>query len=216
MTTVREQLFGATAELPEFRLLLPAGWESLPLTDDTLAGLERRVHEFFVRAGRPDLDGTFTPRMVHGVQRAAAAGGKYVILPTSPPGGQPLPLSMLVTVISGEGGGTLDAWVAARFRAGATMLDDSGRVVTWRSERRGTGEEAGVKQVQLHYLEPVPETHRRKGLMLSGTVLLQEDGEDEPPLLVAAKAVFDAVASTLTWMPAGSASAAAPTLEDAL
>lgn len=202
MTSLREQLFGSTPDLPGFRLLLPTGWERRALTERGIADLQQSVHEFFLRAGRPDLDGTFTPAMGRGLQRAMGAGARHILLPTAPPGGRPLPLSMIVSTIDGEGGGTLDSYVAGRLRAGASMLDDSGRMVTWRSERRGTGDDAGTRQVQQHYLEAVPETHRRKALLLTGSVLLEADGDDEPPMLAAAVSVFDAIASTLTWIAA--------------
>jgi hypothetical protein len=199
MSTLREQLLGG-GETPEFRLLLPAGWECQALDDGYADRVEREVRAVFMRAGRPDLDGRFTGQLQRGIAAARAEGAKHVILPLSPDGDAPLPMSLVVATTQAPAGGTLDAWVSGRIRAGATMLDDDGRIVTWRSDAVGEGEEAGTRQWQSHYVAAVPGTGRTRAVIVTATLLGLAEDDAETPEVVAARALFDAIVSTLAWV----------------
>lgn len=198
MASLREELLGTPALEPSFRLLLPEGWTSHPISEATARSFEDRASAVFRRAGRPDLDGAFASMLRRSMRDLERAGAEYVILPPASEERGSAPVSLIVSVISGHNGMPLDAWVAQRFREGAHMLDDSGRIVTWRSRKPGS--EAGVEQVQSSYLLPVPDTDRKKGLLLTGTVMIEEGTSEDSVEIVASTAAFSAIASTVSWV----------------
>ena len=198
MTSLRAQLLGLPGGLPRFRLLLPEGWSATEITSEATEKIEQQARQVFMRAGRPDLDGVFSSTLERAMRDLGRAGGKYAILPGAGPDGVAPPLSLIVSVISGEDGAPLDDWVAARFRRGAEMLDRSGQIVFWR-ERSSAGEQ-GVEQAQSTYVAPVPETARTKALMFTGTALVEAGAPDTADMVVAGNAVFDAIVSTLSWV----------------
>ncbi len=198
MVSLREEILGAPSVEPAFRLLLPEGWTSHPISEDTAASFEERASDVFRRAGRPDLDGAFASILRRSMRDLARAGADYVILPPASEERGSAPVSLIVSVITGQNGQPLDAWVAQRFREGAQMLDDSGRIVTWRSRKPGS--ETGVEQFQSNFLLPVPETDRKKGLLLTGTVLIEEGASEDSDAVVASSAAFAAIASTVSWV----------------
>jgi len=197
-TSLRAELLGLPESLPRFRLLLPAGWQSHPITAETAERFEQQARGVFMRAGRPDLDGVFTSDLQRSMRGLERTGARYVILPENRPDGVPLPLSLIVSLISGDNGVSLDDWVAARFRQGAQMLDQNGQIVFWRT-RRPAGEPE-VHQVQSTYVVPVPETGRNKALMFTGTGLVGSEAPEDDDMVVASNAMFDAIVSTVSWV----------------
>ncbi|MGA7147640.1 MAG: hypothetical protein WBX17_04020 [Microbacterium sp.] len=198
MASLRAELLGLPESLPRFRLLLPEGWTATEITEEAGENLEKQARQVFMRAGRPDLDGAFSSLLERAMRELGRAGGKYAILPGAGRDGIAPPLSLIVSLISGENGAPLDEWVASRFRRGAQMLDDSGQIVYWR-ERSSAGE-AGVEQVQSTYVAPIPETARTKALMFTGTTLVETGAPDTSDSVVSGNAVFDAIVSTLSWV----------------
>jgi hypothetical protein len=198
MTSLRAELLGLPGGLPRFRLLLPEGWSATEITPEATEQMEQQARKVFMRAGRPDLDAVFSSTLERAMRELGRAGGRYAILPGAGPDGVAPPLSLIVSLISGEADAPLDDWVAARFRRGAEMLDRSGQIVLWR-ERSPAGER-GVEQAQSTYVAPVPDTARTKALMFTGTALVEEGVPDTSDAVVAGYAVFDAIVSTLSWV----------------
>ncbi|WP_405373049.1 MULTISPECIES: hypothetical protein [unclassified Microbacterium] len=198
MSSLRSEILGLPDGSPAFRLLLPEGWTANKISEETAESFEEQARAVFMRAGRPDLDGAFASMMRRGMRDLERSGARYVLLPGASSDGTVPPISLIVSVVSGEGGATLDGWVSARFREGAQMLDEGGRIVHWRARKPGT--ETGVEQVQSSYVIPMPETNRTKALMLTGTVMVDADATDDADIIVAGGAVFDAIAATVTWM----------------
>jgi hypothetical protein len=198
MVSLREEILGVSSVEPSFRLLLPEGWTAHRISESTADHFEARAGDVFRRAGRPDLDGAFASILRRSMRDLEKAGAEWVILPAASEERGSAPLSLIVSVISGQNGQPLDSWVAQRFREGARMLDDAGRIVTWRARKAGS--EAGVEQVQSSYLIPVPETDRKKGLLLTGTVMIEAGAPDDSDAIVASSAAFDAISSTVSWV----------------
>ncbi|AZS45918.1 MULTISPECIES: hypothetical protein [Microbacterium] len=196
--SLREELLGLSSGTPRFRILLPAEWASWPVTPELGAQLEQRTRPAFARAGRPDLDGMFTSQLNSAMKGLAEAGAKYVFLPSErTPGKDPLALSMIATFIDSPDG-PLDAWVTSRIRDGAELLDTEGRIVYWRDRRAGLDDE--THRAQSIYVISVPGTNRRKALMLTGSTIVGAETADDDEYAVAVRMIFDAMASTVTWV----------------
>lgn len=151
-----------------------------------------------MQAGRPDLDASFGGSLQQSMRDLERAGGRYVILPGAGSDGVAAPLSLIVSVVSGENGASLDGWVTERFRAGARMLDAKGQIVFWRGRRPDPAQ--GVDQVQSTYVIPVPETGRATALVFTGTTLVEHDAGEDDEAIIAGNAAFDAIVSTVSWV----------------
>ncbi|CAH0215154.1 hypothetical protein SRABI76_02367 [Microbacterium oxydans] len=196
--SLREELLGLSTEIPRFRILLPSEWASFAVTAELGGQLEQRTREVFARAGRPDLDGVFSAQLASAMRGLSEAGAKYVFLPSErTPGKDPFALSMIATYIDSPEG-PLDAWITSRIRDGAEMLDPEGRIVYWRDRREGLDEE--THRSQSIYVIAVPGTRRRKALMLTGSTIVGADSRDDDDYAVAVQMIFDAMASTVTWV----------------
>lgn len=194
--SLRSEILGATGSLPRFRVLLPTGWQSFRIDDSTANLVGDKAGAVFMRGGRPDLDGQYRANLERAMRDLQAAGGLFLYLPVDTETVQPL--SLVVTEISGQSGATLDGWVSDRFREGAEMLDDDGRIVFWR--RRKSAGEDGVDQHESFYLTPIPESGRRRALLFSGTGLISSSDDHESEAVVNYSALFDAIVSTITWV----------------
>lgn len=196
--SLREELLGLAPAVPRFRILLPPEWASFPVTPDLGDQFERKAREVFARAGRPDLDGVFTAQLARAMRGLQEAGAKYIFLPSErTPGKDPFALSMVATFIDSPDG-PLDAWITARVRSGAEMLDPEGRIVFWRD--RGLGLDGETHKAQSTYVIPVPGSKRRKALMLTGTTIVGAESDDDDEYAVAVRMIFDAMVSTVTWI----------------
>lgn len=198
--SLREQLLGLSTGAPRFRILLPPEWASFPVTPELGEQFERQVREVFMKAGRPDLDGVFTAQLRAAMKGLNESGAKYIFLPSErAPGKDPFALSMIATYVEPPEA-SLDAWVMKKIREGAEILDPEGRIVYWRERRPGL--DGDTVRAQSTYVIPVPGTRRRTALMLTGTTILGAQAPDDDEYAVAVRMVFDAMASTVTWIAA--------------
>lgn len=197
--SLREELFGLAPGVPRFRMLLPAEWASFPVTPELGGELEKRAREVFARAGRPDLDGVFSAQLSSAMRGLEESGANYVFLPSErTPGKDPLALSMIATFVNSPDG-SLDGWIKTRVRShGAEMLDPGGRIIRWHERRPGLDDE--THRAHSIYVTPVPGTNRRRALMLTGSTVIGADSPDDDEYAVAVRMIFDAMASTVTWI----------------
>lgn len=201
--SLREELLGLSTDAPGFRILLPAEWASFPVTPELGDQIEQRTRPVFAKAGRPDLDGVFSAQLSQAMQGLQQAGARYVFLPSERSAEKaPLALSMIATVIDSPEG-TLDGWVSSKLQAGAEMLDAEGRIVVWRERRPGLDEQ--THRAQSVYVIPVPGSGRRRALMFTGTAVVGADAPDDDEYVAAARMIFDAMVSTVTWIAPESA-----------
>lgn len=196
--SLREELLGLAPTVPLFRMLLPPEWASFPVTPELGDEFEHRARAVFARAGRPDLDGVFTGQLKQAMNGLVGSGAKYVFLPTERAEGKnPLSLSMIATFIDSPDA-SLDEWVMARVRDGAELLDAEGRILYWRTLRPGLDGE--TQRAQCTYVIPVPGTERKKALILTGSTIVAVDAPENDEYLGAVHMIFDAMASTVTWV----------------
>ncbi|MFT4156847.1 MAG: hypothetical protein QM630_02805 [Microbacterium sp.] len=199
MNSLRQELLRLPG-LPTMRMLIPAGWRSLPLTDEHLSEFTRKFSEILMRAHRPDLDAELTAMLERWAKELRGQGGRFAILPLDRPEGSVLPMSLTVSIVSELGGRSLDEWVAARIRQGGTdFLDDARTVLFWEG---GASQGNGLNTRARTYLIPVPGTRRGQAVLLSGIELVAEDEPADGFRREAASMLFDSVALALDWLPA--------------
>src|SRR5690606_37362654 len=151
---LRSELLGLGAD-PGIRMLLPPGWEVIPLDDENLAPLTQKWRATLMQANRPDIDAYLSGIFEHWMGELRDNGGRYAVLPTA--GEQILPLSLARSVVEERDRSSLDRWVARRRQGNdAGFLDEDRTVLTWRSTTVGQGEMAGTASDQYNYLIPVP------------------------------------------------------------
>lgn len=198
MTSLRQQILGLPQD-PGIRILLPSGWEALPLDDEHVADLTKRLRPVFMRANRPDLDAYVSGLIDRWLTELRAQGGLFAILPSGVDA--VLPMSLVVSVVAEHDGSQLDGWVANRLRGGrAEFLDDEQSILTWSASTLGTGEMSGTVTDQYNYLIPVPRADRRRALLLTGSNLVAADATQEDPARVAAQSLYDAIALAMVWV----------------
>lgn len=201
MSSLRQELLGL-GTLPSMRMLLPAGWRSVALTDDGMQELTDRLRDVFMRAHRPDLDVALTASISRWVRELRAQGGRYAVLPIDLPQEGALPMSLTVSVISEMGEAPLEDWVVAKIRSGTTrFLDEERTVLAWFASESGRGEAEGVTTDAHSYLIPIPGTRRRQAVLLVGMHLVPADMGPEAPRKEAAQVLFDTIALALDWAP---------------
>ncbi|GAB6856309.1 hypothetical protein [Microbacterium xylanilyticum] len=198
--SLREELLGLAPTVPRFRILLPPEWESFPVTPELGRQFEQQASAVFARAGRPDLDAVFSGQLQQAMDGLLRSGAKYVFLPSQREEGKdPLALSMIATYAEAADD-ALDAWVMAKVRAGAELLDAEGRILYWRERRPGLDGE--TQRSQSTYVIAVPGSRRQKALILTGTTIIGTHTPDDDEYPTAVRALFDAMASTVTWIAA--------------
>lgn len=201
MSGLRDELLSVGKELPALRLLLPAGWRASPLQQAGVDELVRRLRATLMAAHRPDVDAYLTGALRRWIGELRAAGGLYMVLPVDPPGGTPLPMSLVVSVVTDAGGQSVESWVVEKIRSGTTeFLDENRTVLTWTTTTPGRDEMAGTVSDRFDYMIPVPGTSRRSALVLSGTNLSPDSIGADDPRRVAAHTLFDSIALAADWV----------------
>nr|WP_274637711.1 hypothetical protein [Microbacterium bovistercoris] len=208
MTSLREELLGAP-DAPTMRMLVPGGWEVIPLEGEGYERFAQRFRTTVKRAGRPDVDAYVTSMLKRWIGDLRERGGLYAILPLDLPDQRTLPMSLTVSLVGDDAEHSLEDWVTAKIRQGTTeFLDDGRTVLAWQTRTAGRDEMAGTVSCQYSYLIPVPGTSRRKAVMLAGTHLVEATDPEDAPHREAANALFDAMALALDFVPTPAANRA--------
>ena len=189
-----------TRPVPEYRLLLPDGWEELPADRTGVEELIRRTSAVFKAQHRPELDAEMRTLLERAYRRMKQANAFALYLQTSA-SDVPLPFSIVASVVTGQLGGTLDRQVARLFREnGAEFLTDDRSIVRWEASVAGTKEVEGTAAHVIDYLIPVPGTERRTALQFTTTIPVPAaSGVDLQPVVEGLTHLSDLLISTFTW-----------------
>ncbi len=169
MSGLRDELLSLGKELPDLRLLLPAGWRASSLQQAGVDELVRRLRATLMAAHRPDVDAV-SDRRSSKVDRGAACRGR----PLHGPSRRSTRRNPLADVAGGVGRhrrrrSVRRSWVVEKIRSGTTeFLDENRTVLTWTTTTPGRDEMAGTVSDRFDYVIPVPGTSRRSALVLSG------------------------------------------------
>lgn len=189
-----------TRPVPEYRLLLPDGWEELPADRAGVDELIRRSSEVFRAQHRPELDAQMRTMLELAYRKMLQARAFALYLQTSAVG-LPLPMSIVASVVEGQLGGTLDRQVAQLFRdRGAQFLTDDHSIVRWEAGVSPRKEVEGAAAHVIDYLIPVPGSQRRKALQFTTTIPVPVGVDiDVQPVVEGLAHLSDLLISTFTW-----------------
>ncbi|MBD3942064.1 hypothetical protein IF188_10185 [Microbacterium sp. NEAU-LLC] len=190
----------APRPVPDYRLLLPDGWEELPADRSGVEELIRRTSAVFRSAHRPDLDGQLRI-MLESAYRKMQQSGIFALYLQTTAREVPLPMSIVASTATGQLGGTLDRQVAKLFRENdAQFLTDDRSIVRWEATAGANAEIDGTTAHLVDYLIPVPGTGRRKALQFTTTIPLPPDAGDDARVVVDGLIhLSDLLISTFTW-----------------
>lgn len=205
MTSLREELGGGRAGVPDFRLMLPPGWSMFDTSEETERALLATARERLASVHRPDVYATLHEYVERALQGARAQGAFMMIMAgEEAPPWSAVPISILGTVAQGTPAVSLDRMVAdAVENRGARALDGSRHFIRWVDRRRIelSGEELGAYTIV--YLTPLPGSRRRSALQLTATLAHPLDTDpDADPLMAAWIALLDAQIATFAWTSA--------------
>ncbi|MCT9818886.1 hypothetical protein N3K63_01155 [Microbacterium sp. W1N] len=202
MTSLRHELLG-TPTAGTMRMLVPGGWEVVPLDDEHMRAFSARMRRVLMQSHRPELDAYLSGMLRTWVSRLRETGGLYAVLPLDPPTGTALPLSLIVSVVGDVAGHPLKTWAVSKIRSGTSEFLDEGRtVLAWSTTTAGTDEMAGTVSEQYNYLIPVPGADLREAVLLTGTRVALAGEADDAPARAATRVLYDAMALGLDWAPA--------------
>lgn len=189
-----------TRPVPEYRLLLPDGWEELPADRAGVEQLIRRTSEVFRAQHRPELDAEMRTLLERAYKKMQQANAFALYLQTSA-ADLPLPLSIVASVVTGQLGGTLDRQVSRLFREnGAEFLTDDRSIVRWEAEVSARKEVEGTAAHVVDYLIPVPGSERRRALQFTTTIPVPVGVDlDVRPVVEGLTHLSDLLISTFTW-----------------
>lgn len=194
---------GAAPE-PDFELSLPEGWERIATDEHGEGDLERRVSRRLMQASRPDLFVEARRLLQDGFAQMREQGAVAVFVPTHGTGKQQLPVPASITAVlrSAPPGETLDREVqqAIRMHDAKPLLGDL-RTLRFEVESQREIGDAAITVATTHYITPVPGTRRRRALDLVAVVGRPVGMPADHPGAAAMRAVLDACASTVRWVP---------------
>lgn len=196
------------AEVPQYRLVLPAGWEHLPL-DAGADAVIRRITDRAIQRSPPthaaQLRSVMSSRLSEAVRGARQGSGVALYLPMEPVQGVPVPMSIVVTAPKPPTSATTmtDALLAfaARGQSSATEVGGHLAVRQWSDALAVVDEKGKIRAPatrRVSYLIAPPFGDRL--LAITGSMLRPDipDGED---VVAALELLFDAIAMTLRFHP---------------
>lgn len=189
-----------TRPVPDYRLLLPDGWEQLPADRAGVEELIRRTSAVFREQHRPELEAQMRT-MLEVAYRKMLQAKAFALYVQTAAVETPLPMSVVASVVEGQLGGTLDRQVAQLFRdKGAEFLTDDRSILRWEADVAARKEVEGAAAHVIDYLIPVPGTERRRALQFTTTIPVPTGVDvDVRPVVEGLVHLSDLLISTFTW-----------------
>jgi len=199
MASLAAELRGET--LPEFTMVLPAGWVRNEPTDrvrdEMLAAAKKRL----MQAHRPDLYGqtnALVKKLFSEMRRVETVA--FFAPGENAPDGARLPATLTASVRRGQNGESLDNTIAGLIRReGATALADDKRFLRWQQDSVENLEGTRVATTTVVYLTPVPDTGRKRALQFTLVITHNPDESGDDEFVKGLGDLFDAHLSTFAW-----------------
>lgn len=188
-------------EMPGYRMLFPAGWAEFGVDDDAERELNLRSRAKVKPLGRPDLDFAITSSIKGAFRQLRTREPLALYLPTEVSEDAVLPMSIIASRLMDPTGAPLDAHITSIFRDfGGEFLGDDRNIVRWRrTHRQPEGATAGIIDEQVNYAIPVAGTGRRMALLLSTSIIHDNEGSVSKDSIELMAALSDSIVSTFTW-----------------
>lgn len=192
---------------PDFVIDLPPGWARRAADARTHKAMEADLHARMLQLQRPDLlaQSRLLLRDAFATLERNRAVAFYA--PIEPSADMLLlPGSIIASIRSGEGEVPLDAMVQHAIRAyGAQPLLGDPRIVRFEREQVESMQGERFVSTAVVYLSPIPGSRRRRALQLTASFARPVDVPADDVGAQRMRALFDACASTLRWIPSGGA-----------
>ena len=197
----------AAREMPGYRMLFPAGWVMQSANEESERQLLARARAKVKRLARPDLDFALTAQIKSAFRQLRSQDGIAMYLPIDVDENAVLPMSMTASRLMDPLGLPLDERITEIFHDhGGEFLGTDRKIVRWRRTQRKLDGLPGAVNEQINYVIPVSGTGRRMALLLSTSILQDEQGTIDDERLGLMIELSDQIVGTFTWVsPQGNA-----------
>jgi len=202
VSDLRAELKGGIApSIPQYRMLLPLGWQPYDLSADTERQLVGAARARLSRAGRADLATGLAVQVADALRSLRRQDAFAFAL-----AGETAPSWVLgaASLVGLRRAATpelpLDAVVEDAVRnLGGVAVGEGHRMVRWTERRPVTVEGVDAVSFMINYLIPIPGTRRTRAVQWTATVAHAPDLAEDDPVLTAWVALFDHHVATFTW-----------------
>lgn len=204
--SLRDELGGKPD--PDFSLRLLPGWTRWTPDGDQMKKMGRQVRDRLAAVGRPDLAPEAHGMVLSSFKELRQQNVIAVFSATEDRDDTIwMPGSMLATIRRAGPDHNLDELVVHLIREyGAEPLLGDKRFVRYKRERQRELPDGQARVTMIEYMTPIPTSNRRRALCLTASygVPMTVPADDER--LQAYEMAFDAMVSTLRWVPPKKAS----------
>ena len=202
MSDLRAELTGRVGPtLPQFRMLLPLGWQSYDLSAQTERELVGAARTRLTQGGRADLAAALSAQVGDALRSLRGQSAFAFAL-----AGEAAPSWVLgaASLVGLRRSGTpelpLDAVVEDAVRnRGGVAVGEGHRMVRWTERRPVTLDGVAAVSFLINYLIPIPGTRRTQAVQWTASVAHEADMAEDDPVLVAWVALFDHHVASFTW-----------------
>jgi hypothetical protein len=202
VSDLRAELRGSIAPaIPQYRMLLPLGWQSFDLAPETERELVGAARARLTQGGRGDLAAGLAVQVGDALRSLRAQDAFAFAL-----AGEAAPSWVLgaASLVGIRRAATvelpLDAVVEDAVRnRGGVAVGDGHRIVRWTERRPVTVDGVPAISFLINYLIPIPGTRRTQAVQWTATVAHAPDLPEDDPVLLAWVALFDHHVATFTW-----------------
>lgn len=187
--------------VPQYRMLLPLGWQSYDVTADTERELLGAARTRLAQAGRPELASGLAVQVGDALRSLRAQDAFAFALAGETAPSWALGAASLVGLRrKATPQIPLDAVVEDAVRnRGGIAIGEGHRMVRWTERRPVTLEGVAAVSFLINYLIPIPGTRRTQAVQWTATVAHAADMAEDDPVLLAWVALFDHHIATFTW-----------------
>lgn len=199
--SLRAQLGGA--EDPDFELRLLPGWRRWKPDEAQRSTMMRGIDERLRAAGRPDLAAE-AGALVHQSFRDMQRSSVIAAFTAMDEGDDTLwlPGSMVATIRRATPEYSLDDLVVHHIQqyGAGPLFDDKRFLRTERSLEREVPD-GKIRMTSIEYMVPIPTSNRRRALCFTASLGTPVTVAADEPRIATMKLAFDAMVSTLRWVP---------------
>ena len=202
MSDLRAELKGRIApSIPQYRMLLPLGWQPYDLSADTERQLVGAARARLSQGGRADLATGLAVQVADALRSLRGQEAFAFALAGEGAPSWVLGAASLVGLRRvATPDLTLDAVVEDAVRnLGGVAVGEGHRMVRWTERRPVTVEGVDAVSFMINYLIPIPGTRRTQAVQWTATIAHGPDLAEDDPVLIAWVALFDHHVSTFTW-----------------
>ena len=202
MSDLRAELKGRIApSIPQYRMLLPLGWQPYDLSADTERQLVGAARARLSQGGRADLATGFAVQVAEALRSLRGQEAFAFALAGEGAPSWVLGAASLVGLRRAATPDlTLDAVVEDAVRnLGGVAVGEGHRMMRWTERRPVTVEGVDAVSFMINYLIPIPGTRRTQAVQWTATIAHAPDLAEDDPVLIAWVALFDHHVATFTW-----------------